>query len=188
MVRVKCRWLLPLGHVLIDCILLVALIVYSNRISRREKSAVHPPGPIQAALLLQEDLSVEWDPRTSAPPGPFMLIMSGNLPAGLISGILRPEAGIVNRRQPWDRVWFLLPEAVAFLCWYLIGLWIDAGRSRLGKVMIAYLVVRCLLALAGVYDIGWRIQILFWMGFTVWLAGFGSSRLIRVGLRSARRA
>jgi hypothetical protein len=187
MVRVKCRWLLPIGHALTDCILLVALIAYPHRLFQQEKGAVYPPAPIHAALFLQEGGSVAWDPKTGLNE-PFMLIMSGNFPAGLISDVLRPQAGVVSRGHRWDRVWFLLHEAVAFPSWYLIGVWIDAGRFGLGKVMIAYLVVRFLIALTGFYDVGWRIQVLFWLGFTLWLAVLGSFRLIRAGLRAAKRA
>ncbi len=93
----------------------------------------------------------------------------------------------MGRRQPWDPIWFLLYEALSFPCWYFIGAWIDAGRVRLGKTMLAYAAVRLLLALAGFYEVGWRTQILFWMGMAFWLAGLGLSRLIRVGLRAANR-
>jgi hypothetical protein len=108
--------------------------------------------------------------------------MSGNLPAGFASDVLRPRGWIVRRGQ-WDRLWFVLQEAIAFPSWYLIGLWIDAYRSRLGKVMIAYLAVRFLVALTGVYDAGARIQVLFWLGLILWLTGLGLSSLIKVGLR-----
>jgi hypothetical protein len=187
MVRVKLRWLLPLGHTLIDCILLFSFIAYSNRQFRGERGALYPSAAIEAVLFLQEGGPVAWDPVTSTPPGPFMLITSGNLPAGLVSDILRPHAWIVRRGHRWDRIWFLLQEAFAFSCWYFIGVWIDAGHSRLGKVMIAYLALRFLIALTGVYDVGWRVQVLFWLGFTLWVAGLVSSRLIRVGLRAAKR-
>jgi hypothetical protein len=188
MKRVKLRWLLPFGHAVIDCILLVSLIAYSNRMFRQEKGVLYHSAAIQAALFLQEGESVEWDPVTLPPPGPFMLIMSGNLPAGLVSGALRPQARIIRRECRWDRIWFLLQEVAAFASWYLIGFWVDAGRSRLGKVMIAYLAVRFLIALTGASDAGWRFQVLFWLGFTLWLMAVGVSRLIRVALHTAKRA
>jgi hypothetical protein len=53
MVRVKWRWLLPLGHGLVDCILLVALIAYSNRMFPREKGGLHESPAIRDALFLQ---------------------------------------------------------------------------------------------------------------------------------------
>jgi hypothetical protein len=187
MMRVKWRWVLPLGHALIDCILLIALIAYSHRVYRGETRDIPAPTPIRPALFLQESGSVDWDPRTSNPPGPVLLITTGDFPAGLLAGVLRPNAGDVGRRQPWDPIWFLLHEAFSFPCWYFIGAWIDAGRVRLGKFMIAYAAVRLVLALAGFYEVGWRIQILFWMGLAFWLAGLGLSRLIRVGLRAAKR-
>jgi hypothetical protein len=187
MMRVKWRWLLPFGHGLVDCILLVALIAYSNRMFRREKGPLHGPRAIQPALFLQESSSIGWDPKTD-PSGQFMLLLTGNVPAGLISEALRPQAGMVSRERRWDPVWFLLHEAFAFSCWYLIGAWIDAGRFSLRKIMSGYLALRFLMAFTGVYDAGWRIQVLFWLSLTLWLVGLGSSYLLRAGSRAAKRA
>jgi hypothetical protein len=186
--RVKWRWLLPLGHTVIDCALVFALIMYAHRLFQPKKSEVHPPTRFHAALFLQEGDSVEWDPRTLPPPGPFSLIMTGNLPAGLASSVLRPEAGMVTRKKHWDPVWFALQEAVSFMFWYLIGAWVDAGHPKLGKVMLAFVVGRFVLAVVGVYEIGWRIQVLFWLGFCLWLACAGLSLVFRVVSSAATRA
>ena len=179
--RVKYRWLLPFGHALIDSMLLVAWITLSGRLFPREKDSMYRSAPVQAALFLQEGGSVTWEPANLPPSGPFVLIMSGNLPVGLISAVLRPRASIVRRGHRWDGLWFALQEAIAFPSWYLIGFWIDTYRFRLGKVMIAYLAVRFLVALTGFYDVGMRIQVLFWLGFVLWLTGLGLSRLIKIG-------
>jgi len=187
MIRLKLRWVLPVGHAVIDCILLFALIAYSQRMFPK-KSEFHSSAVIQAALLLQEGDSVEWDPRTLPTPGPFSLIMTGNLPAALASNVLRPEAGMLSRKRQWDPVWFALQEALSFLCWYLIGAWADGGHPRLGKVVLAFLAGRFLLAVVGVYEIGWRIQILFWLGCGVCSACVGLSLLVRGVLRLVRRA
>lgn len=186
MVRVKWRWILPLGHLTVDLVLVLALIAYSNRVFLRHRTAL--PSPLlRPALLFQESGSVEWDPRTSGPPGPFNLIMTGNLPVGLLTGTLRPEAGYIGRRQPWDPVWFLLYEALSFPCWFAIGTWIDAGRSRLGSVMIGFIAVRLLVTILGVYEPGWRVQATFWMGFVSWLGGFGILHFVRVSVRVVKR-
>ena len=52
--------------------------------------------------------------------------------------------------------------------------------------MIAYVAVRLLLALSGFYEVGWRTQMLFWMGLAFWLTVLGLPRLINVGLRAAK--
>jgi hypothetical protein len=49
--------------------------------------------------------------------------------------------------------------------------------------MIAYVAVRLLLALSGFYEVGWRTQMLFWMGLAFWLTVLGLPRLINVGLQ-----
>jgi len=182
--RVRLQWLLPIAHALIDCILVVSLIRYTDHMFGRKAASVLRLATVQP-VLLQEDGSVEWFPMYDARPGPFLVLSSGNLPAGLLSDVLRPGAGVVTRRQRWDPFWFFLNEAFSFACWGLIGRWVDAGRVRLGGILVGYVVARLLIALTGAYDIGWRVQVLFWMAFALWLLGLGVSRLARVGLRLA---
>jgi hypothetical protein len=186
-VRVKFRWILPIGHLAIDCILLGALIVYSNSHAYRGDSGWKAISK-SSLIFVQESGTVEWDPRTTGPPGSFSVIMSGNLPAGLVSVFLRPEAGIVGGRRRWDPSWFLLHQAVSLPFWYSLGIWADAGNVRLGKVLLVYLVVRFLVAVSGSYNVGWRVQILFWWSLILWAAGLGLHRLSRVCLRAAKRA
>jgi hypothetical protein len=40
-----------------------------------------------------------------------------------------------------------------------------------------YLVMRFLLAVSGLYYVGWRLQILFWWSLILWAAGLGLYRL-----------
>jgi len=54
--------------------------------------------------------------------------------------------------------------------------------------MLAYLLVRLVIALIAFYEIGWRIQVLFWWGLMLWLIGLGLFRLMQVCLRAAKRA
>jgi len=186
MARVKFRWLLPIAHACIDCVLLIALIAYTGRAFRHEKSNMRRTAGIQT-VLLQEGGSVEWEPKYDVSfPGSFMAIVSGNLPAGLISGLVRPHAGLFTHRQSWDPTWFLIHEALAVSSWYLIGIWVDRGRRRLGMIMIGFLAARFLIALTGSYDIGWRTQVFFWLGFVLWLVAFSSPFIIRSGLRFTR--
>jgi hypothetical protein len=166
--------------------LLTALIAYTGRVFGHEKANTRRTVGIQT-VLLQEGGSVEWEPKYDvSSPGPFMAIVSGNLPAGLISGLARPHAGLLRRRQSWDPTWFLLHEALALSSWYLIGIWVDRGRRRLGMIMIGFLAARFLIALTGSYDIGWRIQVFFWLGFVLWLVALSLSFVVRSGLRFTR--
>jgi len=49
--------------------------------------------------------------------------------------------------------------------------------------MIGYLAVRSLIALTGSYEVGSRIQVLFWLGFALWLIGLGLFTVVRAALR-----
>jgi hypothetical protein len=93
---------------------------------------------------------------------------------------------IVRSGQRLDGVWFLLHESCAILCWHFIGIWADVGRMR-SRVMIGYLAVRLLLDFNGAYEIGGRIQVLFWFCLMLYFAFLGTSRLVRLGLRAAKR-
>lgn len=183
MPRVKWRWILPIGHLVVDCVLLVALIAYSNRMFPRQTDIASPSGSFQDAVFLQ-DRGYEWEPRFDVISGPFMAIASGNLPAGLVAAALRPEAQIPRRKHKWDHIWFLVHEALAFLGWFTVGALVDAGHPRLGKVMLGYLAVRFMLALTGRYEIEWKTQTIFWMCFTMWLIGLGVSHLIGLSRQS----
>lgn len=182
---VKFGWLLPSANFVVDGVLVLALIAHSNRFVH--KTVLSQAGNVQPVSLIQEGGTVMWDPKTLPPTGPFMLIVTGNVPAGLISERLRPDAGALSYGPKWDRLWFALHEAIAFACWFVIGTWVERHHKQLRTILICYSAVRFLLALTGTYDIGWRIQILWWLGFTAWSVGAVSLYLIRriVRLRTA---
>jgi hypothetical protein len=183
--RVKFRWLLPLGHALIDCILALAWIKFSDSLFRREALATPPPATIQAALL--QEGNFDWVPVYDSIPGPFLVLASGTLPAGLLSDVFCPGAGLTRPGQRWRPIWFLLNEAFALACWWLIGRRADTGHLWMGRVMLAYLAARSLIALTGIYEVGWRIEVLFWWCFALWLLAVGIARSVRGVLRYARR-
>lgn len=96
---------------------------------------------------------VHWDPP-SPPP-------------------VRPEAWYIARHKLWDPVWLLIHEAVAIPFWFLTGLRIDAGRSRLRKPMLWYLVGRGGLGLLvlgprNAPNFGVLLRFLFWIGFSIY--------------------
>jgi len=143
---------------------------------------------LRNAALLQEDSPVEFDPVTLPPPSEFLMLMSGNPAASFVSNIVWPDTGMRSRRDPLDPKWILFHEALSFPCWYFLGSWIDTGRRRLGFTFMAYLVIRAAMAVAGIYEFGWRIQVVFWWSLTLWLLAFGITRLCRLGWSYARRA
>lgn len=184
----KLRWLLPFGHALVDILLLSILTMHLT--ARLQSLQTHQPRRpvVRFAMFLQEDAAITFDPKTLPPPAEFLLVVTGNPVAGFVSTTARPEAGVLSPRRSWDPIWFLIHEAVSIPCWYLLGAWVDGRRPRLGVVMISYLFIRFTIAVAGQYEVGWRIQVLFWLGITMYLLVFGSIRLGQTAWRATKRA
>jgi hypothetical protein len=183
----KYRGLLPAGHAAIDVLLLAAWIWHAVVVLNPRKAWSRPQGNALAAYAQSE--SIGWSPsRLSCyrePDPRFALILTGTLPAGIVSVSVRPEAGWQTRHRLWDPIWFVLHEAVAIPLWFLIGTWIDSGRSGLVRLMGSYLAGRIALALLAIaipWNGGVSLQILFWLG----LAAYGALRASRGLLRSAR--
>ena len=182
--RVRLQLILPVAHVLIDCILLASLIHQANQMYRPRTSA--PPSHSVVPVLLQDDPSLEWVPMYDLVPEPFMVLSSGNLPAGLLSDVIRPKAGLVTPGRRWDPVWFLFNETFSVGCWFLIGRRADDGHVRLGRILMVYAALRLVIAVTGSYSVGWRIQALFWLCLGVWSVGVLLSRAARALLRLTR--
>jgi len=184
--RLHCRYrtLLPVGHTAIDLLLLAVWIWHAVVVLNPGRAAVRPQGNALAAFAQSE--SIGWAPTTHCGPlePRFELIRTGTLPAGIVSGTVRPEAGWQTRHRLWDPVWFLIHEAVAIPFWFLIGAWLDTGRSRLAGTMQGYLVGRAALALLAIAAPAnwWSAQVLFWLG----LGTYGALWAWRWLLRSAR--
>lgn len=81
-------------------------------------------------------------------------------------------------------MWFLIHEAVAIPFWFLIGVWLDSGRSGLDRLMQAYLAGRMALAVLAIAGsaIGWKAQVLIWFGMVV----YGALRAPRWLLQATR--
>jgi hypothetical protein len=164
----KLRWVLPVGNALVDVVLLVMLIAYAGRAGKTSLPAEF------RNVILQDEGSVEWVPMHDLLPGPFELVVTGNGPAGLISTLARPQAGMAPRRGRWDPVWFFLHESIAFAVWWSIGAWADRRGLWLGRLCLAYLAVRVLALWPwGAAGKGTGLQVLFWLGLTLWLLGLG---------------
>jgi hypothetical protein len=178
MTRPRYRWLLPAGHTAIDLVVLTLWLWQSNLPTHREKSS-QPlfPVPTTTEANSQEDgTAVGWDVRScwDCTDPRFTLLASGTLPAGIISVSLRPGAGWQMRQKLWDPIWFLIHESLAIPFLFLLGMWIDAGRSRLGSSMWRYLAARGIFAPAflalRVPHLGTMLQELFWLGLGCYAA------------------
>src|SRR6266700_7834356 len=119
------RWLLPAGHTVID-LFIAGIWIWQGH---KERAYAPPPPAVSHAADLQESAAVGWDPRScwDCESPEFMLLVTGALPAGVISSLIRP-----GDERFWDPRWFLILEALAIPSWFLIGARLDTGRSRLG--------------------------------------------------------
>jgi hypothetical protein len=168
----KFRWriVLSFGNLAVDCLVLVLWLFHAPSLYRPKADA--SPWRIEPVLLFQEGGSFVFDPKSIEPPAEFLLLASGSVPAMLVSGALRPEAHILTLARLWDPVWFLIHETISFLLWFGIGALIDSGLMRIKKTMMAYLVTRfgfaVLLTWHRVADVGWRVEVLFWLAFVVY--------------------
>ena len=174
---------LPVAHVFIDCILLASLIDQANQMYRPRTSAPLPSHRV-VPVLLQDDPSLEWVPMYDSVSEPFMVLSSGNLPAG--SDLIRPKASLATPSRRWDPVWFFLNETLSIGCWFLIGRWADDGHVRLGRILMVYAAARLVIAVSGSYSVGWHIQVLFWLSLGLWSVGVVLSRAARAVLRLTR--
>lgn len=173
-----CRYrsLLPAAHTAIDLLLVAAWIWHAVVVLNPESRSSRPAGSTVSAAYARNE-SIGWEPITVGSLEPhFALLLTGNLPAGILSGSIRPEAGWQTRHRLWDPVWLLVHEAAAIPFWFLMGAWLDSGRSNLARVMRAYLVGRIVLALLAIAWAGnwWTVQFVFWLGFGAYglLQGF----------------
>jgi hypothetical protein len=92
----------------------------------------------------------------------------------------------VRRSQRWDVVWFAAHQALGVAHWFGVGAWVDSRGVGLRLVMASYVAARICTAIVGVYDVGWRVEVLFWLALTLWLAGVALVRFTRFGLQAAR--
>ena len=176
--KLHCRYrsLLPFGHTAIDLLLVAAWMWHAGVVLNQERVWARPPGNLLSPAYAQND-SIGWSPSWIewSPDPRFVLVLTGTLPAGIVSGSVRPEAGWQTRHRLWDPVWLLIHEAVAIPFWFLAGTWLDSGRTRLLRTMQGYLVVRIALALLAIAFRGnwWTVQFLFWLS----LGGYGACLL-----------
>lgn len=182
-----CRYrsLLPMGHVLIDLLLLTSWIWHATVVLNAPRSLSRPTGVSVAAAYAATD-NIGWDPVDVRLDPRFALMLTGTLPAGIVSGSVRPEAGWQTLHRLWDPLWLLVHEAVAIPFWFMIGAWLDSGRGHLGRVMRMYLVGRVVVAAIAIATTGdakwWILQFLFWVG----LAAYGALQAMQWLRRSSR--
>ncbi len=126
------------------------------------------------AVALQEAPAAEFDLMAIDGPisGHFTLLTTGSLPAGVVAGIVRPQASWQRRNKLWDPLWFLILEGLAIPLWAAIGTWASA------KSMRVYLILRALIAAVSIAFGGGEHWALLQIGFWLWLLLTGARKLI----------
>ena len=164
------RWTLPAGHGLLDLLIVAAGLWHAS---------LAPSDLIRVAL---NQGSVDMEPPV---PG-FLLLCSGALPAGYAASRVRD--GGRPLLGPSDPLWLLIYEGIAFPFWFLLGGWIDLGRSRLERPMYYYLIARFCVAVLFAFwrtELGALVQFLFWLCLAGYAVVCGLLRLTR-GFAGAR--
>jgi hypothetical protein len=178
------RWLLPAGHTAIDlCIL--GIWIWQGHMDR---AYLPQPPVVSRANDSPEEVAVGWEPRScwDCESPEFILLITGALPAGIISSVIRLGAGRQTSEKLWDPAWFLILEALAIPSWFLIGARLDTGRSRLGHWMRRYLGARAVFASVsfarGLARLATVVQVLFWLGLVIYAAVQSLMWLFRAAL------
>ena len=175
MARLRYRWLLPLGHALVDA------IVISHIIWRVPTWHLAQPSVQTTSELLLNARSVD-----------VMLLVSGTLPAGVI------HVTVEMRGISWGRydivlpglapfescawAWVALFEMCALTFWFLMGSWSDSRGPPLRRVLCGYLMLRfalvplCWSELSGP---GIGLELMFWLIFAVYALVLGCRWLLR---------
>ena len=179
MARLRYRYLLPLGHALVDVIVLSHFIWGAHHVLQSENNLRSP------TMLYAQETVERWDfrPICSAPPPDLTLLATGTLPAGLISLAVRPEANWRNCDRLWDPAWFAIHETTSLLFWFLVGWWSDSPGAPLRRLLGGYLLLRFALIplcwLPAWSEAGARVQMLFWLVFFICVLVQGSWWLLR---------
>jgi hypothetical protein len=187
MARIPFRWLLPLGHLLIDCAALALLIWHTYALFGKMKADA-AVGVVRPVALLQEAGAPGWEFSHREPSPEFVFLDAGNPLATIVTSLTRPRAYIPTRKQPWDPFWFLIQESVSFPIWFLVGMWAERGHPRLQEWGKGYLIFRAfcvvLLTTAATAQIGSRLAIFFWLAVVLYVIakflGWTARNLIRL--------
>ncbi|HJZ96494.1 MAG TPA: hypothetical protein VKE70_08300 [Candidatus Solibacter sp.] len=175
--------MLPMGHFVVDAVLMVLMAWHAARFWQDHRRAALSPVVYRPAFQ-EEGAKVQWDPIYFHPPPSFLFVVSGNLPAGLVSLSARPRAHFQTPDHPVDWLWFGTHEVTAALVWFLIGLGVDAGRFPLRREMQVFLWGRVgTVALGLALDV-WRfatmLAMLFWLALAIWGIGWCVLRGVNV--------
>lgn len=182
------RWLLPIGHLLVDCVVSVLWLWHSHLMETRRKAEI-PLNQMLRPVLLQEAGAPGWDFRYDATPAPESdFLISENLIASVVSLEVRPPRR--HSLDRWDPVWYSFHESVAFACWFLLGFAADVGFLRIGKWLRVHLWLCAAGVLLAATDVGGRIAAIAGFLFWIWLSLYVVVRVCAWGwkrLRSKRR-
>jgi hypothetical protein len=173
MTRIRYRWLLPIGHLLIDTLVLVLCLWHSQTVLHRSRSYSLGKSGLTKAVMLQEAGAPGWDFRNAPVPEEYAFLRVGNLPALIVSSIARPKAFNQIRSTLWDPWWFLIHELVSFAVWFGLGRAADFTGQRPRTMLWQFLALRGALApfvtLPIIARLGVLLEGIFWLGVVIYL-------------------
>jgi hypothetical protein len=170
MKTLRLRWILPVGHLMIDLILAGALIREGRDAFRNEKARLQPSQFRNAAYLQEASLAIGFDGRYNCWPQPdaYRMIVYGSFPASIVPSLVIPQWG-GTRSQLLNWEWFASNEICALIYWLTIGMLFETRLPQLRRIALVFLGIRfaALLALP-TQHFGPGLVGLFWFALLMW--------------------
>jgi hypothetical protein len=186
--RVPFRWALPIFHLAMDLILVVMLMVQLLRWMNHPNESGSNRG-LFVPVSYDRHVQYVFDGRSPGSIGPTSLLITGTLPAGVISCVTL----FATRGQldiPYGcLIWLGLFEGIAAPLWLFASRIPTAYDWCLASICVRVLAV--LTVLSKLWGVGAGLQVLFWVTATFYAFAVGvrwTIKRFRLGALSKRHA
>jgi hypothetical protein len=167
--RIPLRWASPTFHLALDAILVAILV--DGLLHMASATAPFRTGPFLPASY-DQNFTV-FDPRSPGLVKPFSLLITGTLPAGIISLFALSFTGH-DVNIPYDSrafLWLAFYEFLAVPLWVFIGRKPSAFWWCIASIFVR--TVACLIGFSGFWRAGPGLQAIFWLIATIYVIATG---------------
>ena len=176
MKRIPSRWALSIFHLAMD-LMLVAVLV-----ARLRDAVDHPPlARFRAQPFLAtayEQPFERFDPRGPAFIEPVLLLITGTLPAGIVSILVMGAAGNFPDMpyNPTSLLWLGFYEALATSFWFFASRAPSARWWCVSSIFVR--ILACSITSSRFQRAGPGIQAVFWLIVAIYITTVGICRLV----------